>query len=112
MTPTMRSRALPALLLLGACSTVVSYPTALSRPAQDAPERFVLDDGGAISGTPGTAHCRSPIRDPRGGEPLVMERAYRGNGDYRVAGGRYGVGPRELMRVDCATGAPLGIVRG
>jgi hypothetical protein len=104
------SHALP-LLLAAACSTVSSYPTAISRPAEGAPDRFVLEDGSPISGTPGAAPCRSPIRDPRGGAPLVMERAYRGSGDY-ATGGRYGAGAGELLRIDCASGAPLGIVRG
>jgi hypothetical protein len=36
-------------------------------------------------------------------------------GDYRIeggsGGGRYGVGPGELLRLDCVSGRPLGIVR-
>jgi len=100
------------LAALAACNTVSSYPTAVSRPAEGAPERFVLADGSAIAGTPGAAPCRSPIRDPRGGDPLTMERAYPGTGDYAAAAGRFGVRAGELLRVDCATGERLGIVRG
>jgi hypothetical protein len=103
-------RAMPLLIAAG-CNTVSSYPTAIARPAVDAPEHFVLDDGGAITGTAGAAPCRSPIRDPRGGAPLTLERAYQGSGDYATAG-RYGVHAGELIRVDCANGVALGIVRG
>jgi hypothetical protein len=105
-------RKLPLLLLAGACNTAVSYPTAISRPAQDAPEHFVLGDGSALNGTPGAATCSSPLRDPRGGDPITLERSYQGSGDYRVSGGRYGVGAGELLRVNCANGTALGIVRG
>jgi hypothetical protein len=41
-----------------------------------------------------------------------MQRAYGGRGDYSVPQGAYGVRTGELLRVDCADGAPLGIVRG
>jgi len=95
-----------------ACNTVTSYPTAVSRPAQDAPDRFVHADSSAISGTPGAAACTSPIVDPRTGTRLTMVRSYQGSGDYSVPANRYGVGTGELLRVDCANGEPLGIVRG
>jgi hypothetical protein len=101
-----------ALLAAGGCNTVTNYPTTVLRPAQDAPERFVLEDSSAITGTPGAAPCRSPIVDPRTGARLMMERAYRGNGDYSVPGAAYGVRAGELLRVDCANGQPIGIVRG
>jgi hypothetical protein len=99
------------LLLAAACNTVTSYPTVIARVAEGAPDHFVLDDGGAISGSPGAAPCRSPIRDPRGGAPLVLERAYQGSGDY-TTDGRYGVRTGELLRIDCANGTALGVVRG
>ena len=111
-TTTRLLRPLPALLILAACNVVTSYPTAILRPAEDAPERFLLDDGSPVAAAVGPAACRNPLRDPRGGEPIVLERSYQGSGDYHVANGRYGAGARELIRVDCTTGAPLGIVRG
>jgi hypothetical protein len=101
-----------ALVAAGGCNTVTSYPTAVLRPAQGAPERFVLADSTAITGTPGAALCHSPIVDPRTGARLTMERAYHGNGDYSVPAGSYGIGSGELLRVDCANGQPIGIVRG
>jgi len=100
------------VVLAAACNTVTSYPTAVSRPAQDAPERFVMTDSSAITGTPGAATCHSPIVDPRSGARLTMERAYHGNGDYSVPAGSYGVRAGELLRVDCANGQAIGIVRG
>jgi hypothetical protein len=100
------------LLALAACNTTLNYPTAVLRPAHDAPERFVRADSSAISGTPGAAACTSPIVDPRTGARLTMVRSNQGNGDYAVTGASYGVGNGELLRVDCANGQPLGIVRG
>jgi hypothetical protein len=98
--------------LLAACNTSLNYPTAVLRPAMDAPERFLREDGSPITGTPGAAPCTSPIVDPRSGARLLMERAYQGSGDYSVPAGRYGVGAGELLRVDCATGLAVGVVRG
>ena len=100
------------LLLAGGCNTSLNYPTAVLRQAEGAPDRFVRADSSPITGTPGAAPCTSPIVDPRNGARLTMERAYQGNGDYSVPAGSYGVGTGELLRVDCATGAPIGIVRG
>ena len=111
----MTLRPISSVLVLAAaaaCNTIMSYPTAVSRPAQDAPERFVRADSSAITGTPGAAPCTSPIVDPRTGARLMMERAYHGNGDYSVPAGTYGVRSGELLRVDCANGQPIGIVRG
>lgn len=110
----IRSLAAAALVLAsGACgNTSLNYPTAVLRPAMDAPERFVREDSSPITGTPGSAMCHSPILDPRSGARLVMERAYQGSGDYSVPADRYGVGARELLRVDCATGQAVGVVRG
>jgi hypothetical protein len=104
--------AVMALVATAACNTVMNYPTAVLRAAQDAPAQFVRADSSAISGTPGSAACTSPIVDPRNGARLTMMRAYQGNGDYSVPAGSYGVGTGELLRVDCANGQPIGVVRG
>jgi hypothetical protein len=40
-----------------------------------------------------------------------MERAIAPRADYSVPAGRYGVGSNELLRLDCNTGIPIGIVR-
>jgi hypothetical protein len=51
------------------------------------------------------------MRDPRDGTELRMLRSHATRADYEVAPGRYGVGEHELLRLDCNTGQPLGIVR-
>ena len=82
------------------------------RVASDVPDRFLV---GSISGdatsepAPGGA-CRSPMVDPRDGARLTMVRSSSGQGDYQVPPGRYGVAANELLRLDCGTGRPLGIV--
>ena len=55
--------------------------------------------------------CLNPLIDPRSGDRLVLVRSTTGHGDYEVREGRYGVGPAELIRVECNTGRPLGVVR-
>lgn len=55
--------------------------------------------------------CRNPMVDPRDGTRLRLVRAAEGQGDYEVPPGRYGVGPRELLRLACSTGQAVGIVR-
>jgi hypothetical protein len=54
--------------------------------------------------------------DPRNGTFLNLMRSKNGVGDYQVLGkeneldSSYGVDPRHLLRIDCATGKALGIV--
>jgi len=108
---------LPALsssltLFVAACATGRSAPfDELPRPAYDVPARFVLDpthpDGSALTGGPG---CRNPLFDPRDAARIRLVRSAAGRGDYEVPAGRYGVGSRELIRLDCATGEALGVV--
>ena len=107
-----RALAAAAVIAAAACSTTMNYPTTVLRPAQDAPERFVRADASPITGTPGAATCFSPIVDPRSGARLTLVRSYQGSGDYSVAAGSYGTAAGELLRVDCASGQPAGVVRG
>ncbi|HJP56539.1 MAG TPA: hypothetical protein VJ847_05860 [Gemmatimonadales bacterium] len=85
-----------------------------ARTAEDVPARFEpmapamrVAPSDTISG----GGCNSPLRDPRDGTALRLERAITPRGDYAVPAGRYGVGPGELLRVDCNTGRAIGIVR-
>lgn len=56
--------------------------------------------------------CRSQVVDPRDGTRLRMVRVGGdGLGDYDAPEGRYGVGPKEVLRLDCNTGRVLGIAR-
>jgi hypothetical protein len=109
----LRYLAAAAILATAACTTVMNYPTTVLRPAEGVPDRFVRADRSALTGTPGTSvACESPLVDPRTGAQLMMQRSYGGRGDYSVAPGVYGVAAGELLRVDCADGTPVGIVRG
>jgi len=99
------------VLLVGACaSTSGSWETREPRPADDTPTAFVTEDG-----TTPVEACRSPLIDPRDQTRLRLIRSApmggSHRGDYEVTGGRYGVGENELLRIDCTTGEPLGIVR-
>jgi hypothetical protein len=118
--PLVSPAALAAMLLgAGACaigaSSSQSFPAdATAHPAQDVPARFEPADttarlaaGDTIAGSA----CRSPMVDPRDGTHLTFLRAMSPRADYEVPAGRYGVGPGELLRLDCNTGVPVGVVR-
>ena len=102
---------------VGACALGQggSFPADSSaRAARDVPTRFEpmppatrLPPADTISGS----GCTSPVRDPRDGTELRLERAIAPRGDYVVPAGRYGSGPDELLRLDCNTGAVIGFVR-
>ena len=59
--------------------------------------------------------CRSPLIDPRDQTQIRIVRSGGSGGghrgDYEVPAGRYGVGENELLRIECSSGEPLGIVR-
>lgn len=104
----------PSVLLLtfGACTA--HRPASPPRAPVNAPDHFlivVLDASGTetTSEPLGTPACRSPLQDLDGSR-LTLVRSSGGQGDYMVDEGRYGVGARELLRVECATGKPLAIV--
>jgi hypothetical protein len=92
-----------------------SFPLdSAARAAQDLPVRFEpvapvtrIAPADTIAG----GGCTSPFQDPRDGTLLRMERAITPRADYVVPAGRYGVGPDELLRLDCNTGVAVGIVR-
>ena len=102
---------------VGACALGQSgsFPAdSAARVARDVPARFEpvapatrLAPADTISGN----GCTSPLRDPRDGTSLRLQRAIAPRGDYAVPAGRYGSGPDELLRLDCNTGAVIGFVR-
>ena len=106
--------ALVGLVALGACSTTSGgFPD--DRPLRDAsdmPDHFLVgapesaETSAPVAGGP----CRNPMVDPRDGMRLVLARSSGGLGDYEVPAGRYGVGERELLRLDCGTGRAVGVV--
>lgn len=91
--------------MLAGCATSDFGPGTVLRPAVDAPDTFAAD------APPELFECLSPLRDARNGVRLTLVRSSDGEGDYAVEGSRYGVNRGELLRVDCGTGAPIGIVR-
>ena len=106
------------LLLIGiaACAPATSTFSSATplRPGDDLPLRFdPPTDFARVAGgdtIPGNA-CVSPLHDPRDGTLLRMVRSSATQADYEVAERRYGVTSAELLRVECNTGRPLGIVR-
>ncbi len=104
------------LVLVGACGQNSSgFPSATPlRAGTDLPAQFEPPPGfGRLSLTDTIAGnaCLSPMHDPRNNMEIEMVRAAQGQADYRVPDGRYGVGAGQLLRLDCNTGRPLGIVK-
>lgn len=97
-----------------ACASAMHDMTGpVLRRATDAPVRFVFDmavDTALTDTIPGWG-CRNPLLDPRDSTAITMSRSASGLADYAVPSGKYGVGQNELLRVECNTGLPLGIVR-
>ena len=100
--------------LMGGCALGSSntYPvTAPARTATDLPPAFVFTDSTARTPAPPAAYCFGRLRDPRDNTQLVLRSAQGGVvGDYEVPTGRYGVGTKEYLRVDCRTLRALGVV--
>jgi hypothetical protein len=110
--------AFPCLtLVLAAAACAGRLPPPLPRPLQDGPDHFleIVYDAKGVETTAeprGDGTCRSPLVDPRNGLHLTLERSSAGQGDYSVEAGRYGVRAGERVRIECATGRAVGIVRG
>ncbi len=98
------------LVVSAGCSST-NAETNTVRTAIDVPGHFVIGehDGPAVAELTGGSECRSPMVDPRDGTRIVLVRSSGGEGDYEAPPGRYGVGTGEALRLDCATGAPVGI---
>lgn len=78
------------------------------RSASDFPDVFNTPAGMSW----GDNNCKNPIIDPMDGTELILVHSRDGLGDYRVIGRKYGVSKGELLRINCYTGAVVGIVRG
>jgi hypothetical protein len=79
------------------------------RPLTDAPTQFALS--GSARTRMSTDICQSPLVDQRNGTTLRLERSVPGRGDYEVPAGPYGAQAGDLVRVDCRTLQPIGLVR-
>lgn len=115
------TRAVPAALVMasGACASAREVEAPREPPmrtATETPARFAVParspaDSASAAASPGTAACFNPLVDPRDGTRLTLVRSQRGMGDYAVPFGRYGSQTGELLRVECATGRVVGLVR-
>ncbi len=77
------------------------------RMGYNTPEKFNPPSGITLDGE----SCKSPMIDPRSGISLTMVRSSEGHADYEVPNMNYGVERGELLRLNCATGEVIGIVR-
>lgn len=114
LSPTRYSGCTILAALLG-CGTGGSMNAlVVPTPARGAPERFEPLDRSARLMPADTiigSGCLSPMVDPRDEYQVRFTRAGGGVADYRVPDGRYGVGPGQLLRLECNSGRVLGVVR-
>ncbi len=105
-----------AVVLAAACGASSDFgPMAPAPvPGTDLPTRFEplteaqrIQPGDTLAGT----GCLSPMVDPRSDERFLLVRSGEGLGDYRVPESRYGAERGDLLRLDCNTGRPVGLVR-
>lgn len=100
------------LLFLGSCATMNFPSDEKVRVAKNVPNRFLvgIPNGTATSEPNPYEGCRNPMVDPRDGTKIQLIRSSKDRGDYKVPTDRYGIGEKELLRLDCATGRVVGIV--
>jgi hypothetical protein len=100
-----------AVVMLGCASShVEGFPADASvRPLTDPPTQFAQSGSGRTRQK--TDICQSPVVDQRNGISLRLVRSVPGRGDYEVPAGHYGAQAGELVRVDCRTLQPIGLVR-
>ena len=93
--------------ILVSCSSTSSMSGDILRPGDNLPEAFEPSSGVDLDEN----SCKSPMLDPRDDSEITFIRSSGSTGDYEVAEGKYGVGKRELLRLDCQTGKVLGVVK-
>jgi hypothetical protein len=101
-----------AIIAVLGCSSrhVEGFPTDASvRALTNAPTQFAVS-GSARTRTP-TDICQNPLVEQRDGTTLRLVRSVPGRGDYEVAAGHYGAQAGDLVRVNCRTLQPIGLVR-
>lgn len=80
------------------------------RPALDAPHHFMIATPTGTEEPRPYEGCRNSLVDPRDGTRLTLIRSADGEGDYEPVPLRYGLSGGELLRVECESGRPLGVV--
>ena len=102
-----------SLLAASACAHRKSETEIPVRAPTDVPAHFLVGDlasDATQEPAPG-AGCHNPMVDARNGTRVKLVRSRDGQGDYEVLEGKYGVGPGEILRIDCATGRAIGIYK-
>jgi len=100
-----------SLLVLSGCASAPGSRTTLQAGA-DLPEHFLVQesDGGTRAAQAGEG-CRNPLVDPRNQARLILQQSRDGWGDYQLPAGQYQSRQGQWLRVECATGKPLGLVQ-
>jgi len=90
-----------------------AQPSATPPGIIQVPEHFLVGDPNSASTREPAAGegCHSPMVDPSDGTRITLVRSSNGLGDYEVLEGRYGVGKGQLLRLDCANGRVMGVVK-
>lgn len=100
-----------SLSVLAACASTPG-PHARLQPAQDLPAQFQVQQADGSTRVPQAGEgCRNPLLDPANQARLVLQQSRDGWGDYSVPAGHYGAAGSQWLRVECATGKPLGLVQ-
>ena len=77
----------------------------------DVPDHFMTwTPAGPAEPQPGGT-CTNPLVDPRDETRLTLIRSAHGRGDYEPEPLHYGLSKGQLLRVDCATGRAVGVVK-
>lgn len=108
----MNAVAVAACLSLAACASTPGASSSL-RHGGDLPDHFLVGQagGGATRAPKAGEGCRNPLIDPRDQSVLILRQSRDGVGDYEVPAGKYGAAVGEWLRIDCASGRALGLVR-
>ena len=98
-----------------ACATTSTFsPATPMRAGRDLPARFDPPPGFERvqpADTLAGSACLNGLRNPDDGTTLRMVRSSDTLADYEVPAERYGVEATELLRVECNSGRPVGIVK-
>lgn len=98
---------------IGAAACAPQHPVITPRAALDLPARFEPVNPTMRTYPTDTlvgAGCLTQLQDPRDGFQIRAARSTQGFADFRIEDGHYGVRPGELLRVQCNTGEPVGVV--
>ncbi|HVK52327.1 MAG TPA: hypothetical protein VM469_11395 [Pseudoxanthomonas sp.] len=105
------SIAVISLCVLAACASAPG-PHASVQPAADLPAQFQVQQADGSTRAPQAGEgCRNPLIDPGNQAHLLLQQSRDGWGDYSVPAGHYGAAANQWLRVECATGKPLGLVQ-